>query len=287
MATFTNQATLSYNDAIINSNTVTGEIVDPITVAKNAGATSYNRNDIVPYSMTLVNSGTTAYNNLTVTDNLGEYTVAGTPAQTYVPLTYVPDSVRYYVNGVLQAAPTVTQTNPLTITGINVPAGGNAVILYSARPNQYAPLGTTAQINNTVSVTGAGFVDPLTADATLPVATGAALTITKSLSPTTTTSNGQITYTFIIANNGPTPVTTADTVAVTDTFNPRLNITGVTFNGTTWAETTNYTYNAATGVFSTVQGGITVPAATYAQNPTTGEWTVTPGTSTLVITGTI
>ena len=287
MATFTNQATLSYNDAIINSNTVTGEIVDPGTVSKAAGAASYNRNDIVPYSMSIVNSGTTAYNNLTVTDNLGEYTVAGTPAQTYVPLTYVVDSVRYYVNGVLQAAPTVTQTNPLTITGINVPAGGDAVILYSARPNQYAPLGSTAQINNTVSVTGDGFVDALTADATLPVATGAALTITKSLSPTTTTSNGQITYTFVIANNGPTAVTTADTVAVTDTFNPRLNITGVTFNGTAWAETTNYTYNATTGVFSTVQGGITVPAATYTQDTTTGEWSVTPGTSTLVITGTL
>lgn len=287
MATFTNQATLSYNDAIINSNTVTGEIVDPITVTKNAGTASYNTSDVVPYSISLVNTGATPYNGLTVTDNLGEYTVAGTPAQTYVPLTYVPDSVRYYVNGVLQATPTVTGQSPLTITGINVPAGGNAVILFSARPNRFAPLGTAARINNTVSVTGAGFVDPLTANASIPVATGAALTITKSLNPTTTTSNGQITYTFVIANNGPTAVTAADTAAITDTFNPRLTITGVTFNGTSWAEPTNYTYNAQTGEFSTVQGGITVPAATYAQNPVTGEWTVTPGTSTLVVTGNI
>ncbi len=40
MATFTNQATLSYNDTIINSNTVTGEIVDPVTVSKAAGTAS-------------------------------------------------------------------------------------------------------------------------------------------------------------------------------------------------------------------------------------------------------
>lgn len=51
-------------------------------------------------------------------------------------------------------------------------------------------------------------------------------------------------------------------------------------------EGTNYTYNAATGVFTTLAGQITVPAATFTQN-TDGTFTVTPGTATLVITGTV
>ena len=32
---------------------------------------------------------------------------------------------------------------------------------------------------------------------------------------------------------------------------------------------------------------VTVPAATYTRNPATGAWTVVPGVSTLVVTGTV
>ena len=37
----------------------------------------------------------------------------------------------------------------------------------------------------------------------------------------------------------------------------------------------------------TVAGQITVPAATYTQDPTTGVWTITPGVSILTVTGTV
>lgn len=75
-------------------------------------------------------------------------------------------------------------------------------------------------------------------------------------------------------------------VVVTDTFAPILRNIAVTYNGTAWTEGTNYTYNAATGVFTTLAGQITVPAASFTQN-TDGTFTVTPGTATLVITGTV
>ena len=45
MATFYNQATLSYNDNVINSNIVTGEIVEVITATKTAVPTTYNIGD--------------------------------------------------------------------------------------------------------------------------------------------------------------------------------------------------------------------------------------------------
>lgn len=54
-----------------------------------------------------------------------------------------------------------------------------------------------------------------------------------------------------------------------------------------WRETTNYTYDETTGLFATLAGEITVPAASYTQDPVTGAWLVNPGVSTLVITGTI
>lgn len=61
----------------------------------------------------------------------------------------------------------------------------------------------------------------------------------------------------------------------------------VTFNGTAWTQGVQYNYNAANGLFTTVPGQITVPAAIYTQDPITGAYTAVPGVVTLVVTGTI
>ena len=41
------------------------------------------------------------------------------------------------------------------------------------------------------------------------------------------------------------------------------------------------------GLFSSLSGQVTVPAAQFTQDQTTGEWSVQPGISTLTITGNI
>ena len=74
MATFTNQATLSYNGIFTNSNTVTGELLETLTASKTAVRAQYSPGDDLTYVITLVNSGATALNELTVSDNLGAYT---------------------------------------------------------------------------------------------------------------------------------------------------------------------------------------------------------------------
>ena len=283
MASFTNFATLSYNGGTTNSNTVTGELLETLTAAKTAVTPAYTAGENVTYAVSLVNTGTAPLTGVTVTDDLGRYAVG---ANTVYPLAYVDGSVKYYVNGVLQAAPTVTVGPPLTVTGLSIPAGGNAVLLYETRVTNVAPLASGDSITNTATVTGGGLTAPITAQATVETANAADLGITKSLSPTTVTENGQITYTFVISNSGNTEAAAADNVVVTDTFNPILRDIAVTYNGTAWTEGTNYTYNAATGVFATLPGQITVPAASYSQNAD-GTFTVTPGTATLAITGTV
>lgn len=284
MATFTNQATLSYNGGSTSSNIITGEIVEVLTVSKTAVTDTYRTPDKVSYVVSLVNSGTTTLTGLNLTDNLGAYAVENT---TVYPLTYIPASIRYYTNGTLMTAPTIGVTPPLTITGISVPAGGNATIIYETATNEFTPRGNEDSVINTVTVTGAGLANAVTATATVSPVTSPDLSITKSVSPSVVAENGQITYTFLIENYGNTGASVSDNVIITDTFNPILTGITVTYNGSSWSAPGNYTYNETTGEFATVAGQITVPAATFTQDAATGIITATPGTATVTVTGTI
>lgn len=284
MAIFFNQATLSYNDTVTNSNIVTGEILDILSAAKTAVTETYTTGDTTTYVISIVNSGATAATGVTVTDDLGTYTFS--TAQV-TPLDYVDGSVRYFVNGVLQPAPAVTAGAPLVISGLTVPAGGNVIVVYEATANTFAPLGDGASITNTAVITGTGITNPVTVQETITADSTARLTITKALSPETVTENGELTYTFTIQNYGSTPIVATDNATVTDTFNPILDPIAVTFNGAAWTEGVNYTYDEATGAFATIPSQITVPAATYTQDPTTGEWLIQPGSVVLRVTGTV
>ena len=284
MPSFTNQATLSYNNITTNSNIVPGQLLEVLEADKNALTDTYAAGDLVTYVVSIRNSGTTALNGLTVTDDLGGYSFGST---TVYPLDYVVGSVRLYVNGVLQPAPSATPEAPLVISGINVPAGGNAVLVYEARVNQFAPLTEGSTINNTATVTGGGLSTPVSSEATITADSEPQLTISKSLCPATITENGQLTYTFVIQNTGSEAADAQDAVIVRDVFDPILEGLAVTFDGNVWAEGANYTYNAATGEFATVAGQITVPAATFVQDPATGLWVTQPGVAVLTVTGTV
>jgi len=283
MATFTNFATLSYNGGTTNSNTVTGELLETLSVSKTAVMDDYTEKDDVTYVITLVNSGPTALTNLTLTDDLGGYTFVEAPVY---PLSYTEGSLRYYVNGVLQVSPAVTSGPPMTVSGISVPAGGNIMLVYEATVTNFAPLAAQSSITNTVTVTGGGLSAPLTAQEVITTEDRADLTVSKAICPAVVTENGQLTYTFIIENIGNTAAAADDDVVLRDVFDPVLDPITVSYNGAVWTEGINYTYDPATGVFETLSGQITVPAATYTQN-TDGTWTTTPGTSVLTVTGTV
>ncbi len=287
MAQFTNQAQLTYSNGVVNSNIAVGELLEVLSAAKNAVRSTYTGGDRVTYVVSAVNAGPTAITGITVTDDLGTYDF-GTAGDTRTPLTYVDGSVRLYINGTLSTTPTVTAADgSVTFGGITIPAGGNMVLVYEALVNDFAPLGTADSIVNTATVTGAGISTPVIGTATVTPEARPNLTITKSVEPVPVTENGTLTYRFIIQNYGNAEAGAADNVVLTDTFDPILSNLSVSYNGATWTEGTEYTYNEATGLLTTTQGAITVPAATYTQDPTTGAWVVTPGVSTLTVTGTV
>lgn len=284
MAQFTNQAQLSYLSAFANSNLAVGEVQSTLRMTKTALQETYAEGETLVYAITITNAGTSAVSGVSLTDNLGAYMFGNT---TLYPLTYQADSLLYYINGVQQPAPTVSDTQPLTITGLQIPAGGVVMLLYRVTVNMYAPLSEEAQIINRSVLTGNFCSETITASAVVTAASGPSLVISKSIVPVPVLENGELTYTFVILNIGNVPATVADQVAISDLFQPVLKDIRVSLDGTVWTTPAQYTYNETTGQFNTVPGQITVPAATYTQNPETGVWSVTPGSVTLLVSGTI
>lgn len=282
MATFTNQATLSFGGQTAVSNIVTGELQELLSVTKTAVSSDYAPGSVITYVVSVVNGSGTDYTNITVTDDLGAYDFNG---QTLTPLTYLEDTLLFYSDGSLQPDPAVTVGPPLEFTGLTVPADGNIQLIYAARVNEYAPLGEGGEVTNTVTVTGVGVCAPISEEETITFVGEPLLAIAKSLSPNPVADNGLLTYTFNLQNTGGQALDEEDGAVLSDPFDPILTNLTVTFNGETW--TTEYTYDEASGQFATVAGAVTVPAAAFSQDPETGLWTTSPGTSVLTVAGTI
>lgn len=282
MPTFTNVAKLTYRGLVASSNPVTGELRSVLAVSVAAAGDSYLPGGDVTYAIGLVNTDGTPLSGLTVTDDLGAPAAGGAPA----PLSYVPDSARLFADGLPQPAPAVTAGPPLVFSGLAVPAGGSAVLVYRARVNQYAPPAAGGSITSTVSVTGAGLSSVPTVTETVEAAERPILSVVKSLSPTSVTANSRVTYTFVIQNAGNTAAEATEAAVLSDVFDPILADLSVTFDGAPWSAPAHYAYDADTGAFSTVPGQLTVPAAT-AEQADDGSWTIRPGRSTLVVSGTV
>ena len=278
MATFYNQATLTYRSGAANSNIAEGELLDAVSLTKTALSSGYAPGQRVTFAIGFVNNGPSPLTDETLTDNLGAYDPG---SGTVYPLAFVPDSLRLFVDGVpvSTAGLTAQPGPPLTVTGLTLPVGGAAVLTYEAEVTPYAPLGEGAEIENT-----AVFAD-VSASSTLSPDNAPQLTIFKSVAPQAVTAGEQATYTFVIQNAGGAADASQALVA-SDVFNPVLQNVSVTLNGTALTPDTDYTYDEATGAFTTAAGVIAVPAAVSAQTPE-GVWVVTPGTATLTVQGVI
>ena len=282
MATFYNQASLTVGGKVTNSNITEGELLTQVTITKTPLTTDYGPEDNIVYLVTVTNNSSTDKTGLVLTDDLGAFTSNETQI---IPLTFVDGTARYFINGQLQTEPTVQAGPPLVISGINIPAGGVANLIYETRANEFAPRGQNAFILNTVTASGNNLCDPLIATAEVPTRDEPNLTIAKAMCPETITCGGAVNYTFIIQNTGNTPVVATDNLIVKDVFNPALNDIVVRLNGEIIVEGVGYEYNPTTGEFATLNGAIAIPAATFTRDSETGLITVTPGVATITVTG--
>ncbi|MBR3037487.1 MAG: DUF11 domain-containing protein [Clostridia bacterium] len=277
MATIINQANLTYTygttTASVLSNPAATERTEALAIEKRALETAYRAGDELTYLIAVQNSGAAPVTNLAVQDNLGA-------AGGVVPLTYTGPAA-LYIDGVFSEtlSPEIDETGA-TFTIPELPAGSNALIVYQAAVNGYAPLTEGGEITNTASIqNGAG--DPLTASATVPVDAYADVSIEKEMSPNPIEAGGRLVVTFTIENRGNVEATD---LVLTDAFPVALSDVAVTVNG---ASVTDFTFEDNTLTLPASEATtLTVPAATF-ETAASGAVTIVPGTLTVTVTGTI
>ena len=286
MAQITNQANLTfrYGSAVGNavSNIATATLLDPLSAEKTSVDKTYRADDRLTYVLSVQNNGNATVTGINLVDDLGTYTLAN--GTTVTPLTYGNDAA-LYINGAYVGPVTGMETlNSVTFTLPSLAPGANALIVYQAVINEYAPLSQGSSIVNTVTVTAPSVGTPITDSNTVTAEDYADIVIQKEMSPDPVSDGDVLTYNFIVTNTGNTPATG---VVLTDAFNPAPSNITVTVDGVP-VPATDYTYE--NGLLTLPTGSayeMTVPAATVTEDQETGAVTVVPGTLTITVEGTL
>ena len=285
-----NQAALSYEYGTlkntVNSNIATAVLQDPINTDKTSLENTYYLDDDISYILSTVNNSQSEITNITVTDNLGTYTVADT--QEVTPLNYI-GPANMYLNGEFSSTITpVITDNSITFTIDSLPANSNIVIIYKAKINNEAPLELNSTITNTASWSIDGIKSGITQSNTITVQETPDIKILKTMSPNPIVNGQEMTYNFTIENYGNVAATN---LTLSDTFNPAPETIQVYYNDTL-VSPLNYTYSNGTltipaSTSSTSSFSIEIGPATFTQDQTTGTVTVTPAVSTITVVGAI
>lgn len=285
-----NRATLtfSYGDvrcATATSNLAVTTLQGTLSLEKLALGSTYRPEDEVTYIITVDNNGSSAVSGLEVRDDLGTFTPDGA-TEPVTPLTYIGPAL-LFING----APTPASlsvdssaSDAVVFTISSLPAGANALIVYKAAVNEFAPV-DNGSITNTAVADADDCCEAASDYETITAEEFADVRIIKQMCPDPVVCGEELTYTVTLYNYGNLDATN---VQLTDIFDPAPSNIAVYVDGV--LQTEGYTYDEATGkltIPTDTSEAAAIPAATFTRDATTGAVITTPGQVTVVVRGTI
>lgn len=287
MATIENFATVSYTSGGVTetkvSNLAEVGFESAVNFTKTTLGDTYGEGSVITYILSITNTSASPITNVNITDDLGSFTF-GTMELT--PLAYTAPALLLVDGQDVSAQLTVDSATAgsLTFSFPTLPAGANANIVYRAEVNEYAPLDLSSTITNTATLTSDSECSDGSATATVTAASAANVSVFKQMSPNPVVCGDTLTYTIRVYNYGNIP---AENMTLSDTFNPAPESITVSKDGVL-LNASEYSY--VDGTLTTPVGTgtpVSVPAATFTRDATTGIVSVTPGIVEYVITGQI
>lgn len=287
MATIENFATVSYTSGGVSETKVSNlaeiGLESAISFTKATLGDTYSEDSVITYILSMSNTSSSPISNVSVSDDLGSFVFN---ASELSPLSYASPALLLIDGQDVSAQLTTDATDPQLIrfSFPTLPAGATANIVYRASVNEYAPLDVGATITNTATLTSDSDCADGSASATITALSAANVSVFKQMSPNPVVCGDTVTYTIRVYNYGNIE---AEDLVLSDTFNPAPTSVTVSRDGTLLLAT-DYTYTDGTlTVPSTADSPVSVPAATFTRDATTGIVTVTPGIVEYVVTGVI
>ncbi len=286
MATqITNRAQLTFQYGTLTgsvlSNVATTTLQGPLSIEKTAIGETYNGENEITFVLSFTNTTCDTLTDIVIRDDLGSYTVPRTN-NVATPLDYIAPAALYINGAFVSYLYGQTVQNGVIFNVGALGEGDNAIIVYKARVNDYAPFESGESITNTAVVTADGLAESASAESTVDIGAYADVSIVKTMSPDPVQSGDTITYNFALYNYGNTEATN---VVLTDSFSPAPVISNISINGNSISPS-EYSYIGGVLTLPVGTNTLTIPAATYTRS-NTGLVTKIPGLVTVTVVGTI
>ena len=288
MATIENFATVRYTSGGVTETKVSNlaeiGLESAVSLYKNTLGNTYGEDSVLTYIITLTNTSTSPISGITLTDDLGTFVFGATEL---TPLTYVEPSL-LLIDGQdnsVQLTTDSTNTGTVIFSFPSLAAGATANIIYKVSVNELAPLDVGSTIVNTVTLQNSSDCADGEASATVTVSEAANVSVFKQMTPNPVVCGDTVTYTIRVYNYGNVA---AESLELVDNFDPAPTGITVSRDGILLVAT-DYTY--VNGTLTVPPAGspntVSVPAATFTRDLSTGVVTVAPGIVEYTVTGTI
>lgn len=269
--------TYGANSETVISNVTDLIVSDSIVLTKESLETNYFLDSNITYIISIENNSELPLFNVRLKEDLGTYPTDDSPI--YVtPLKYM-DTFKCYLNGKIKNIENPKSYSDKIVFEIDcIPKASTLIIVYLCKANAKAPLSKNDSITNTSYLLIPSMQKSVVASSAITPLEKADIKIIKQIKKI---SESGVDFNLSIYNYGNTPATN---VIIKDTFEQSFSKLKIFVNSQS-VKNSDYSYLSNKLTFPTASSdySISVPAATFSRDKTSGKFSINPGVMNILI----